>query len=85
MPELTGNTAGPRDIEDVLRDLHTTLAGEGNTRAAEQTFTMLVGAAAANEIMKSMERGDDEALRFHTDLLNECLESAEIPDFHVEW
>ncbi|MEV6242440.1 hypothetical protein [Lentzea sp. NPDC051838] len=70
-------------LEDLLRDLHTTLAAQGNLRAAEQTFDMLVAAATATELMKSLERGDDEATRFHTDLLNQCLETAEVPNFHI--
>jgi hypothetical protein len=38
----------------------------------------MVATAAANEVM-ALERGDDEAVRFHTELLNQCLELAEVP------
>ncbi|HEX8868205.1 MAG TPA: hypothetical protein VF821_21285 [Lentzea sp.] len=73
-----------RPLEDVLHDLRAAFTATGNVRAAEQTFGMLLAAAAASEVMKAMERGDDDATRFHTDLLNHCLESHEIPDFHLE-
>ena len=75
--------SAPRPLEDVLHELHTTLATQGNVRAAEQTFGMLVAAAAADEVIKALERRDPEATRFHTDLLNDCLDSAEIPEFHI--
>jgi hypothetical protein len=80
---MTTDIPRVRRLEEVLGDLCALLVREGNTRAAEQVFQMVVAAAAAEEVMTALERGDDEATRFHTELMERCLGSATVPEFRV--
>lgn len=50
---------------------------------ADRVLDLMSAAVAADEVMSALRREDEEAVVFHTGVLQGCLESACLPTFEI--
>lgn len=67
----------------VLDCVRADLAYRDDLAGADRVLDFMTAAAAADEVMKALHREDDEAVRFHTGVLQRHVEAAFRPWFDV--
>ncbi|MEU3649853.1 hypothetical protein AB0E59_41235 [Lentzea sp. NPDC034063] len=70
-------------LEHLLNELRNSLLQNSDGDGAQQVLEMITAVASANETFAAIERGDDEAILFHSKMLIEQSATLEPIDFQI--